>query len=42
MEEEPDIEEPVGISEYINKMLLRYRKHMIIFPDIINLSGDEM
>jgi hypothetical protein len=40
MEEEPDIEdydEPVGISEYINKMLRRYRNHMIIFPDIINL-----
>jgi hypothetical protein len=37
MEEKPDIEEPVGISEYINKMLIKYRNHMIIFPDIINL-----
>lgn len=37
MEEEPDIEEPVGISEYINKMLIKYRNDMLIFQDIINL-----
>ena len=36
MEEEPDIDEPISIYEYINKMLRRYH-NMRIYSDIINL-----
>ena len=38
--EEPDSEdydEPISISEYINKLLRKYHNNLLIFPDIINL-----